>query len=238
MDEVKVKDKDIVVPGETLAVGMGYLPSYGTHREGERILASRLGLVQIDGKVMKLIPLSGRYEPKRGDVIVGEVIDVLMSGWRVDTNTAYSAVMSVRDASSRYIPKNADLTQFFGIGDYVAVGITNVTSQNLIDVTARGPGLKKLEGGRIVTVNPHKVPRIIGKQGSMVSMIKQSTNCRIIVGQNGVIWLEGEPKSEIIAVKAIRLIEEQAHLSGLTDRVKDFLEKETGTKIALAVKGE
>ncbi len=237
-DEIKVKDKDIAVPGETLAVGMGYLPSQGTYREGDSILAARLGLVRIEGKVIKLVPLSGRYKPKRGDAIIGKVIDVLISGWRVDTNSAYSAVLSLKDASSRYIPKGADLTQFYGIGDNLSMKITNVTSQNLIDVTMKGPGLNKLEGGRIIKVNTHKVPRIIGKQGSMVSMIKHATGCRIVVGQNGVIWLDGEPKKEQIVVKAIKMIEDEAHLSGLTDRVKGFLEKETGTKITLNVQGE
>jgi exosome complex component RRP4 len=236
-DEIKVKDKDIVVPGEALAVGMGYLPSSGTYREGDAILASRLGLVKVEGKVIKLVPLSGIYEPKRGDVIIGKVIDVLISGWRFNTNTAYSAVLPLKDASSRYIPKGANLTQYYDLGDYVSMKITNVTSQNLIDVTLRGPGLKKLEGGRIVKVNPYKVPRIIGKQGSMVSMIKQSTGCRIMVGQNGVIWLDGDPKGEFTAVKAIRMIEENSHLSGLTDKVKAFLEKETGTKITLNMGG-
>lgn len=105
-------------------------------------------------------------------------------------------------------------------------------------MTVRGPGLKKLEGGRIIRVGPQKVPRIIGKQGSMVSMIKQATGCRMMVGQNGIIWLEGSPKGELIAVKAISMIGEMAHLSGLTDRIREFLEKETGTKITPAVQGE
>jgi exosome complex component RRP4 len=192
----------------------------------------------MEGKVIKLVPLSGRYEPKVGDVIIGKVIDVMISGWRISTNSAYSSVLSLRDASSRYIPKGADLTQFYDIGDYVSMKITNVTSQNLIDVSMRGPGLKKLTGGRVITVNTHKVPRIIGKQGSMVSMIKQSTGCMMMVGQNGVIWLDGEPKNELVAVNAIKMIEEQSHLAGLTDRVKAFLEKETGTKITLNLKGE
>jgi len=72
---VLIKDKDIAVPGECLAEGMDYLPGNGTYREGEKILASRLGLTTIDGRAIKLIPLSGRYLPKRGDTIIGEITD-------------------------------------------------------------------------------------------------------------------------------------------------------------------
>ncbi len=219
-----VKEKDLVVPGEELAQGMDFLPSQGTYRNGDKILANIVGIVRLEGKVIKLIPMSGVYLPKRGDVIIGKVKDVNFSGWSVDTNSAYTAMLSMKDGSNDFIPKGADLTKYFNIGDYIATKITNVTSQNLIDLTMKGPGLRKLKGGRIVSVNPHKVPRIIGKAGSMVSMLKNVTNCNIIVGQNGVIFVKGEPKDEIIAVKSIKKIEEESHVSGLTDRMKEFIE--------------
>ncbi|MFO8015909.1 MAG: exosome complex RNA-binding protein Rrp4 [Candidatus Woesearchaeota archaeon] len=230
MGEIKVNEKDIVVPGEVIATGMDYLPSQNTYRLGDDIRAAGVGIVRIEGKVMKLTPLSGRYIPKNNDVIIAQVTDVLMSGWRLDTNSAYPAVLPLKDASSKYIEKGADLTKFFALGDYVMCKITNVTSQKLVDVTMKGPGLRKIEGGRVIEVNTNKVPRVIGKQGSMVTMIKDSTGCRIAVGQNGIIWVEGEPEKEIIAVSAIKKIEEEAHVTGLTDRIKDFLEKETGKK--------
>ena len=34
MSEIKVKDKEISVPGEVLAVGMDVLPGAGTYRDG------------------------------------------------------------------------------------------------------------------------------------------------------------------------------------------------------------
>ncbi len=232
MSELKVKEKNVVVPGEILASGMDYLPSYGTYRDGENIRAGKLGIVQMEGKVIKLIPISGRYNPKRGDTIIGKVIDISMNGWRVETNSPYSAMLSLKDASSEFIEKGANLTRIFNFDDYLVCGITQVTSQKLVDLTMRGSGLRKLRGGRIIEVSTHKVPRIIGKGGSMVSMIKQATGCNIVVGQNGLVWLNAEdPVMEFLAVEAIRKIEAEAHSSGLTDRIKEFLEKRTGKKI-------
>ncbi|MBW2965744.1 exosome complex protein Rrp4 [Candidatus Woesearchaeota archaeon] len=239
MSKILVKEKDIVVPGECLAQGMDYLPGNGTYREGEKIIASRLGLTVVDGRAIKLIALAGKYLPKRGDTIIGQIKEILMSGWMIDTNSAYHAMLSMKEATSEFIPKGADLTHYFNFGDYVVCKITNVTSQKLVDVTARGPGLRKLKDGRVITVNTHKVPRIIGKKGSMVSMIKQATGCKIIVGQNGIIWLQGEDiKMEFLAVNTIKKIEREAHISGLTDRIKEYLEKETGKKITITVSGE
>ncbi|HLC46460.1 MAG TPA: exosome complex RNA-binding protein Rrp4 [Candidatus Nanoarchaeia archaeon] len=234
MGKLNVKENDIVVPGEVLAEGMDYLPSQGTYRLEDNVRAGMLGMVRIEGKVIKLMQLNGRYVPRRYDTIVCPVIDVLMSGWRVNTNSAYEAVLPIRDASSRFIPKGADLTKFFALGDYLVCKISNVTSQKLVDVSMNGPGLQKLEGGRIFEVNPHKVPRIIGKEGSMISMIKYATGCRIVVGQNGLVWINGEPDKEVIAYDAIRRIEREATLPGLTDRIKTDLEKKLKIKIESA----
>ncbi len=225
MSEIKIKEKEISVPGETLAVGMDVLPGMGTYRAADKIMAGRLGLASIDGRTIKLIPLSGRYTPRRGDTIICKVIDVGFSGWRLETNSAYSAMLSMKDGTSDFVQRGADLTQYFDLGEYIVCQIFNVTSQKLIDVTMKGPGLRKLKGGRIIEVDSNKVPRIIGKQGSMVSMIKQETKCNITVGQNGLIWLDGEPEQELKAIQTIRKIEKESHLSGLTDKIKEYLGK-------------
>lgn len=225
MSQINVKDKDIAVPGEVLAIGMDSFPGIGTYREGENIIATKLGLVQLDGRTIKLIPLSGRYIPKKYDTIICKVIDVSFSGWRLDTNSPYSAMLSMKEATSQFINRGADLTKFYDIGDNIACKIVNVTSQKLVDVTMKGMGLRKLIGGRIIDVTSNKVPRIVGKQGSMVSMIKDATGCNITVGQNGLVWINGNPEGELLAVKSIRKIEEESHLSGLTDRIKEFLDK-------------
>lgn len=221
-----VQDKDIAVPGETLATGMNFVPGRGTYRNGENVVACVLGSVYVENNVVKLTQLSGPYIPRVNDVIVGRVDDILMSGWRFSINSPYCAVMNVKDATSEFIERGADLSRYFSLGEYVTCKIINVTSQMLVDATMVGPGLRKLIGGRLVVIGPQKVPRVIGKAGSMVKMIKDMTGCHIYVGQNGWIWVGGEnPEKEIIAIETIKLIEREAHTSGLTDRVKAFLEQ-------------
>lgn len=224
------KDKNVVVPGEILADGMDYLPGKGTYRHEDKIYSNMIGLMNLSGRALKIIPLAGKYNPRVGDVIIGQIIDVSFTGWRVDTNSAYSAMLSMKDATSEYIQRGADLTQYFNLGDWISTKIITVTSQNLIDLTMKGPGLRKLKGGRLINVSPNKVPRIIGKQGSMVTLIKENTNCKIVVGQNGVVWIEGDPKQEILVVNTIRKIEAESHIRGLTERIKEYLEKNKVSK--------
>ncbi|NIA04001.1 MAG: S1 RNA-binding domain-containing protein [Nitrospiraceae bacterium] len=228
MSEIYVKNKDVVIPGELLGKGMDLLPSGSTYREGENIYSSKVGLINLEGRLIKVIPLVGPYLPQKGDVVIGIVSDVLLSGWRVDIGAPSEAMLSVRDAVNEYVQKGDDLRRILDIDDVVLVKVTNVTTQMLIDLTMKGPGLKKIYGGRLIKVTPTKVPRIIGKKGSMINTIKDMTKCKIVVGQNGKVWINGDPEMEIIATKAIRKIEAEAHTSGLTDRIHEFLKENIG----------
>jgi len=224
--EILVKEKDIVVPGELLARGMESLPGFGTYREGDNIIAKQVGLLSLSGRIIRVIPLSGRYVPKKEDLIIGKVVDVSFSGWRVDIGWAFEAGLNMKDATSEFIEKKADLTQYYDFGDIISAQITHVAGSKIIDLTTKGPGLRKLKGGRIIEITSSKVPRVIGKQGSMITLIKEKTECKIIVGQNGRVWISGPtPEKEILAVDVINKIEHEAHLDGLTDRIKEYLEK-------------
>jgi len=83
---------------------------------------------------------------------------------------------------------------------------------------------RKLRGGRIIEVYPSKVPRVIGKQGTMVKQIKRKTGCKIIVGQNGLVWIQGDNPN--LAAKAVRKVEKEAHTQGLTDKIGEWLDEQ------------
>jgi len=82
-----------------------------------------------------------------------------------------------------------------------------------------------------VKITPTKIPRVIGKKGSMISLIKQETGCHIILGHNGVILITGKSlEDEELAMMAIRKIDEESHTTGLTDRISQLIKKEKEKK--------
>ncbi|MDD5651624.1 MAG: exosome complex RNA-binding protein Rrp4 [Candidatus Nanoarchaeia archaeon] len=227
MSEVLVKDKDVVLPGQVLATGMDYLPASGTFRDEDKIVSFLIGMANINGRLIKIIPLTGPYVPRTDDVVIGKVVDIGFSGWRVDIGWAYEANLSVKDATQEFIERGADLTQYFNYGEYIMARITNVAGSKIIDLGMRGPGLRKLTEGRIIQITPAKVPRVIGKQGSMITTIKENTNCRILVGQNGLVWISGaNPEDETKAIEAIRIVNEESQSDGLTEKIQKFLKGE------------
>lgn len=222
-EKLYVNDRDIVIPGEFLAEGIEFLPSGKAFREGEKIFASTMGLVSVKGRVVKVIPLAGKYIPKKGDVIIGKIIVVLPGGWSVDINSPYAADLPMGEGTSEFIARGADLTRFFDMGDYVFGEITNVTETKFVKLTAARRPYRRLRGGILLYISPVKIPRVIGKQGSMVNMIKDATGCEIQVGQNGWIWVRGTPEKEALVEKIVQMIESEAHIKGLTDRIKALL---------------
>ena len=97
---------------------------------------------------------------------------------------------------------------------------------NQIDLTTKGMPFNggPLKGGQIVKITPSKVPRLIGKGGSMINLIKKMTQTRIIVGQNGWVWVSGRKEElERVAIEAILKVDRESHTQGLTDRVKELL---------------
>ncbi len=219
--------KQIVTPGDLIAEG-DYLAGLNTHREGNKIYASRLGLVEYDQRKVHVVALNTSYIPSIGDQVIGRIADVNMSGWTVDINSPYPAVLRASEALNRpFSPQRDDLSRFLDVGDLVIAVIIGFDRTRDPSLTIREPGLGKISQGQIIMVSPAKIPRVIGRKGSMVSMIKNETGCKIIVGKNGPILISGEkPEDEGLAIMAIQKIEQEAHTSGLTDRVSEMMKKE------------
>jgi exosome complex component RRP4 len=224
------KERKIVLPGDVLVSGMNFLPGDNTARKGKDIISLRYGLEEQNDRLVKVIPLSGAYAARRGNIIIGKVTDINSGGWIIDINSPYSAFLPAKE-SGRFINRN-ELSGFLNFQDMVVAEVFSISPRE-VDLTLRKPGLGLLIDGIIVNISPSKVPRVIGKEGSMVNLIKQETNCNIKVGQNGLIWIKGEKVGdELLAKEVIMFISEKSFVPGLTEKVKDFLEqkKKSGGK--------
>ncbi len=216
--------RKIVIPGEIIESGESYLPGEGTEKRGEDIVSIKYGLAEESNKLVKVIPLSGVYLPRRGNVVIGKVENITFNGWVVDIGTAEGAFLSLSEVP-RYIDKNG-LDELMGIGDMMIAKIVEINKRG-IDLTIKVRGLGKIEEGLIVKINSNKVPRIIGKEGSMISIIKDETKCDITVGQNGLVWIQGATvEDELFAKKAIMFIVENSFVEGLTEEVKRWFKEE------------
>jgi len=225
---LKIENRNLVLPGDHIAEG-DYLLGEGTFREGTGVYSSVLGLLDAKESFVKVIPLKGKYIPKPRDLLIGVVTDIAFSMWSLNINSHYSGVLSVANGCERYVDLNSEkLSDIYAIGDVVLAKVDNVSESLVAGLTMKDRGLYKLNDGKLIEISPTKVPRVIGKKGTMIQMLKDMTGCRIVVGQNGRIWISGVNVS--LAVEAIRLIEKNAHKQGLTDEIQAFLTERKGVK--------
>ncbi len=226
MKKIFVKNRDLVVPGTLLAQGP-FKNGRGTFKEGNRLYSSVVGLVRLSNDTVSVVPLEGPYIPEVGDTVIGKIVDVKFSNWIVDIGAPYQAGLRVQDAvEGRVDVLKTDLRKIFDIGDIIYAKVKAFNEINQIDLITRGMLFNggPLKGGQLVKITPSKVPRLIGKGGSMINMIKNLTGTRIIVGQNGWVWVSGRKEElEKLAIEAILKVNRESHTQGLTDRVREML---------------
>ncbi len=218
--------KQLVTPGELLAEG-DYQAGENTYKEATKIYASRIGLADLDTKKVNVVALRAFYMPKVGDIVIGSVNEVGFNGWTIDIKAPYEALLRASDVLSRpFKPQNDELSQVLDMGDLIVAKIASYDRAHDPQLTVGEPGLGKITRGQIMRVTPTKIPRVIGRKGSMISMIKQETGCQIILGLNGLILVTGKtPEDEELAMMAIKKIEQESHTTGLTDRITQLLKE-------------
>ena len=223
---IYVENKDLVIPGQILADDE-YYSGRGTFKENGKICSSLMGLVSLRNKKLRVIPLKSKYVPKKGDVVIGKINDVRFSMWDVDINSPYSGILPAFEVFGR---EKKELNKVYDVGDVLFLRVVDVDEIKKAKLGLKGRGMGKFKGGIIVDIAPTKVPRLIGKKGSMINMIKDKTKCKIVVGQNGLVWVKGDEDMEQLTKNIIHLIEAEAHTSGLTNKIKN--------KLYLAIDGE
>ncbi len=217
-----MKARDIVVPGEMIIERKGRKLGSGVYLEGDNVFSKVLGISRVDENEISVIALSGVYIPKVGDRVIGIIKEVEISGWLVDINSPYAAFLPLAEAVEEFVDTSrSDLSRYFDADDVIYCKISKVTKNKTVQVSMNDMSARKLHEGVIIKVTPTKIPRMIGKEGSMVNLIKDKTNCIITTGQNGLVWIRGEDKAK--AIEAILTIEKESHTVGLTEKIEKML---------------
>jgi len=219
------KAPKIVLPGEMVDELKGRKAGIGVYMDGEKVYSQVVGVPRIGMYEVSVVPLSGKYIPQFGDKVIGVVQEVEISGWLIDINSPYMGFLPVSEGVEEYVDARADLTKFYAKGDILFCRISRVTKSKSVQCSMRDMMARKLNGGTVIRVTPSKIPRIIGKNGSMINLIKDATGTEISTGQNGYVWIKGRDKE--LAIESILTIDRESHLPGLTEKI----EKMVGGKV-------
>jgi exosome complex component RRP4 len=217
------ESRDLVIPGDVLYEGR-IRTGDNTYRMQGKVCATRIGLVDYGRGIVSVIALEASYNPLVGDLVVGKVVDIELGQWMVGIDSPSSAILSVPDAIDAPFSPDVVMPDILDVGDMVIAKIVDLDRRRTPILSTLGRGLGKVEEGFIVRITPSKIPRLIGKKGSMVNMILKETGCNIVIGQNGRILIHGRTREqEEIVVDVINKINKEAHTSGLTNRIQEYI---------------
>ena len=216
--------REIVIPSQLLGNINSHKAGRGTFIENGKIYSGRLGILSKNSKFINVIPLKGKYDPIQKDFVIGIVEEPLSSSWLVDINAPYPALLHVNEVP--WDVEFGETDKYLNRGDSIMAKILEVNLDKKLQITLKDRNLYKIKGGYITYIEPSKVPRLIGKKGSMIALIKKYTQCRIFVGKNGRIWIDGKGDNIYKVLKVIKKIESESITYGLTNRIEDLLKKE------------
>ena len=217
--------KRFVLPGDFITTAPLQLRD-NVVLDGKRIISTAIGLTDVSDDSVRVISLIGVYIPKVDDLVIGTIQYIFGNSWFADINSCYQGMLLGQDVFGRgSYPTTSEMKDRLDKGDIIYARIANSDRQRepLISIADRNLG--KIDSGELVKISPTKIPRLIGKHGSMIQTIEASTNATITVGQNGLIVVSCDETHGLLkALAAIRMVDEQAHIVDLTDKVKKMLE--------------
>ncbi len=218
----------LVLPGDVLDSDVQGEKPFVVEEGGVK-RATVIGLIREgEGGKKSFVRLKGVYVPKPGDVVIGMISGVGVMNWFVDINSPYTAVLNVQDFLGRpYNPAYDDMSVLLRIGDYIKARVVAFDRTRNPLLTVQGKDLGRITSGVVVEIAPSKIPRVIGRKRSMITMLEEKTGCSFFIAVNGRIHVECPSREmEAVAVIAIKYIEQEAHTAGLTERVMRLIEEE------------
>jgi len=200
--------KRIVIPGELISQERKRLGS-NVYVANGKIYSKVLGISEDSDERASVVPLEGKYFPQQDDVVIGVVTRAIFAGYNININSFVES----------FIPKSV-MREDLKVGDLISGKVEYVNELREADLGFP----RRMFGGDVIEVTAVRTPRLIGKSGSMLELLKQGTGCDIIIGKNGRIWAKNG-NLELLR-KVVLFINDNSYKSNLTNTVEEFFKAE------------
>lgn len=203
-----VENKEIVLPG-SLLTDNNYKLGRGTYKENGKIYSSITGLVYFESEQIKVIPLKDTYSPNYGDLVIGRVTGSSYSSWSIDINSTYHGFLPTTELYDKNEP---NINNIINIKDMLLLRVANVDEINRVKLTLRSRGLGKFNQGTIIKVKQPTIHFLSEENAFLTTMIQEYTYTDVIIGKNGLIWINGLKENIEHIIEIIELIEKEEPL--------------------------
>ena len=215
----------LVTPGMVVGPSSGKRAGSGMIAENNEFIATRVGWLNEQNNVLSVQPINSAYMPRSGDLVIGFVAEVRNNLWFFDVNGPFQALLPMSLAPWKV--EFGAARQHLGIGDAALARIQEVDETHNMVLTMKGVGLRRLNEGAVVSIPVNLIDTLRGDNNSILSRIRDATDCRIIVGDNGRVWIHGDAEAMHVARQLIQTLNEEGHKKTF-QRAVEALENERG----------
>jgi len=199
----------LVTPGMAIGPLSGKRVGSGALAQNEEIIATRLGWVRELNDTVSVDPINSTYMPRSGDLIIAIVAEVRNNLWFMNVNGPFQGLLPMSLAPWKV--EFGAARQHMGIGDVVMARVQEVDECHNVVLTMKGVGLRRLNEGSILSVPVNHVDRIRGNNNETLHRLREICDCRIMVGDNGRVWIDGNAEGTSWARSAIELASKSGH---------------------------
>ncbi len=180
----------LVAPGEDLGDSGEYSAGHGVVAMNGRLRAVKQGRKNTRDGTVSVEPRRTAYVPRPSDLVIGYIEGCTSNIWFIDIGAPFNAIlpMSLGPGKAAF----GGTRSLMDIGEAVLCRVQEVDETHSSVVTMKGTALRKIRTGNIEQVDPHLLGRITGSGGKALRQPKEDTDCRIIVADNGRVWVDGE----------------------------------------------
>jgi exosome complex component RRP4 len=180
----------LVAPGEDLGDSGEYSAGHGVVAMNGRLRAVKQGRKNTQDGTVSVEPRRTAYVPRPSDLVIGYIEGCTSNIWFIDIGAPFNAILPMSLGPSK--AEFGGIRKVLDIGDSILCRVQEVEENHSSVVTMKGMGLRAIRSGTVEEIDPHLLGRLIGRGGNNLRQLKEETECRLIAGDNGRVWIDGE----------------------------------------------
>ena len=199
----------LVTPGEAIGASSGVRAGTGTIIMGDNIIATKVGWAKENNGVTSVDPISSAYMPRSGDLVIGIVESVRNNLWFADVNGPFNGLLPMSLAPWKV--EFGAARQHMDIGDIMLARVQEVDEAHNIVLTMKGVGLRRLKEGMMANISMNHISRLRGANDSTLKELREVCDSRIIVAENGRVWVDGDADGISFMRTVLHLVRSEGH---------------------------
>ena len=202
-------EQRLVTPGMVIGPSAGKRAGSGIVTAEESMIATQLGWLRELNNTVSIDPINAAYMPRSGDLVVATVAEVRNNLWFMNINGAFQGLLPMSLAPWKV--EFGAARQHMDVGNVVLARVQEVDECHNVVLTMKGVGLRRLNQGTVESIPVQHIDRVRGDSNALLQRMREACDCRIMVGENGRVWIDGDADGIAWARMALQMVAQDGH---------------------------